>query len=50
MAFMPAGANALNVASAKVDRHELPVHKNNMFIAFPNILMCFVPLAATVDD
>jgi hypothetical protein len=31
MAFIPSGAKALNVASAKIERQELPVHKNRMF-------------------
>jgi hypothetical protein len=34
MACMLAGASALNVASANIERHELPVHKNKTFISF----------------
>lgn len=50
MAFMPFGANALNVASARIERQELPVHKNRMFIDVFRLLGVLVPMPATIND
>jgi hypothetical protein len=50
MAFMPLGANALNVASASMERQELPVHKNSMFIHYFQKLISLIPMFTTIDD